>query len=59
MTNTHTDLARDIYNIEEWSSGYFGINDKGNAVAFPKGGNSQLHIDLPELIEDLQAKGVT
>ena len=46
----------ELYNIEGWGSGYFGINSEGHMVVRP-GKSSQHTIDLKNLVDDIQAKG--
>lgn len=56
--------ARDIYNIDHWSQGYFDINDAGQLVAFPQGspqaskapaGKESLQpIVMAELVQQIQ-----
>jgi arginine decarboxylase len=43
------------YNIENWGSGYFSINEKGNICVFPYGG-TEPSIDITDVIEDIQEK---
>ena len=47
-----------LYGIDDWSSGYFRINDKGHVEATPyeKG---HLKLDLYELTKDLNERGIT
>lgn len=50
--------ANDLYNIESWGSGFFGINEAGHIEVTPKGkGNGT--IDLKELVEDLKRRGIS
>ncbi len=46
----------ELYNIEGWGSGYFGINPEGHMVVRPSK-SSQHTIDLKTLVDDIQAKG--
>ncbi len=46
----------ELYNIEGWGSGYFGINPEGHMVVRP-GKTSQHSIDLKNLVDDIQSKG--
>lgn len=45
----------DCYNIENWGSGYFGINGKGHLCIFPYGKEGPT-IDIMDVIEDIQEK---
>jgi arginine decarboxylase len=56
MTKWTIDEAREHYNIKGWGAGYFDINSKGNIVVRPNTKNAH-HIDLKELVDDIQAKG--
>lgn len=49
----------DLYNINNWGSGYFGINAKGNVEVTPLGAEQpEKSVDLKELIDDLQERGL-
>ncbi|MBT3509715.1 MAG: biosynthetic arginine decarboxylase [Nitrospina sp.] len=56
MTKWTIDEAREHYNIKGWGAGYFDINSKGNIVVRPNN-KSVHHIDLKELVDDIQSKG--
>lgn len=43
------------YNIENWGSGYFSVNDKGNLVVQPYGREGPT-IDVMDVVEDIQEK---
>ncbi|MFQ5717202.1 MAG: arginine decarboxylase, partial [Nitrospinales bacterium] len=45
----------ELYNIEGWGAGYFGINEKGHLVVRPQTNNEHI-IDLKELVDDIQAR---
>ena len=49
--------ARELYGIDEWGAGYFGINDEGQVVSFPTG-EEHLSVALPEVIADLKKQGI-
>ena len=49
--------SEELYQIKNWGSGYFDINAKGNVGVSPSG-NSGPSIDLLELVEDLQDRGI-
>jgi arginine decarboxylase len=51
------DDARELYNVEGWGIGYFGINEKGHATVHPTK-DPALGLDLYELAMDLNAQGV-
>ncbi|MCB9025750.1 MAG: biosynthetic arginine decarboxylase [Bdellovibrionaceae bacterium] len=46
-----------LYGIDNWSSGYFKINNKGNVEILPHGKNGS-SIDLFELTKDLNDRGI-
>jgi len=50
------DDARELYNIEGWGVGYFGINDQGRVSVHPTKDPS-LGFDLFDLATDLEAQG--
>ena len=56
MAKWTIDEAREHYNIKGWGAGYFDINSKGNIVVRPDK-KSTHHIDLKELVDDIQSKG--
>ena len=56
MSKWTIDEAREHYNINGWGAGYFDINPKGNIVVRPDK-KSAHHIDLKELVDDIQSKG--
>jgi arginine decarboxylase len=47
----------DLYNVLDWGSGFFAINDAGDVAVSPKTGDEQ-SIDLLELVENLGRRGV-
>jgi arginine decarboxylase len=51
------DDARELYNVEGWGIGYFGINEKGHVAVHPTKDESR-SLDLFELAQDLEAQGV-
>ena len=56
MKNWTTENSSELYNIEGWGAGYFGINQKGHLVVRPQL-NNQHSIDLKDLVEDINQKG--
>ncbi len=56
MTKWTVNEACEHYNINGWGAGYFDINPKGNIVVRPDK-KSAHHIDLKELVDDIQSKG--
>ncbi|HKI97943.1 MAG TPA: biosynthetic arginine decarboxylase [bacterium] len=58
MQRWSTADALDLYAIQGWGRGYFGINDAGHMVAYPRRDPAQ-GIDLKELLDDAQAQGLS
>ncbi len=52
------DDSNDLYNIEGWGVGYFGINERGHVTVHPTK-DPVRGLDLFELAMDLDAQGVT
>ena len=48
----------ELYNIEGWGIGYFGVNDKGNVTVMPHRDPNKA-IDIKELLDDLENKDVS
>ena len=48
--------ARELYGIDDWGSGYFGIDDNGHVVCHPTG-EEHLSIDLPDIMEQCKKLG--
>ncbi len=45
------DSARELYHIQRWGEGYFGINEAGNVIAQPKKGGG-VEVELKGVIEE-------
>ena len=56
MTWTIED-SRELYNIDGWGVGYFGINERGHVTVHPTR-DPRRGLDLYELTMDLEAQGV-
>jgi arginine decarboxylase len=52
------DDALELYNVEGWGVGYFGINSKGHVTVHPTK-DRERSLDLFELAQDLAAQGVS
>ena len=50
--------ARELFGIDEWGGGYFGINDEGQVVCHPTG-EEHLSVSLPEAIRKAKLQGVS
>src|SRR5277367_3941639 len=49
--------AVDIYEVNHWGKGYFGINDRGHVTVHPNKRPEQA-IDLKALVDQLQERGI-
>ncbi|MFP4622676.1 MAG: biosynthetic arginine decarboxylase [Gemmatimonadota bacterium] len=50
--------ALDLYNVEGWGIGYFGIDERGHLAVHPDR-NTAVGLDLFEMAMDLEEQGVT
>ena len=50
--------ARELYGIDGWGAGYFGINDEGHVVANPTG-EEHISVSLPHVIEEVRKRGLS
>jgi arginine decarboxylase len=53
MRKWRTEDTKDLYNINGWGNGYLDINEKGNAVIYPKGKITGAGIDLKEVVDEV------
>jgi arginine decarboxylase len=51
------DDARELYNLDSWGVGFFGVNDKGHVTVHPTK-DPELGLDLFEVAMDLEAQEV-
>ena len=58
MSSTILEQTTEIYGIDNWGAGYFGVNRKGNLVVYSPE-NENLSADVKEIIDDLQKRGIT
>lgn len=49
--------AKELYGVDTWGAGYFDINKSGNLIVCPQG-QERSHVDLLELVEELQERGI-
>ena len=52
------DDARDLYLVDAWGGGYFGINEAGHVSVHPSGEPARA-LDLYEVVEQLRARDLT
>ena len=57
MSDWNLEKAKEIYGIDTWGNGYFEVNDAGNVIVCPQGKENP-HVDLLELTEELQERGI-
>lgn len=50
--------ARELYGIDGWGAGYFGINDEGHVVANPTG-EEHISVSLPQVMEEVRKRGLS
>ncbi|MBV7388696.1 biosynthetic arginine decarboxylase [Pasteurellaceae bacterium TAE3-ERU1] len=56
----NNDLVRDVYNIDYWGIGYFGVNDDGEMYVCPNPQQKEKRVTFTQLIAKAQAeKGST
>ncbi len=49
--------SRELYNVTNWSNGYFGINDAGHLVMHPEGAPGP-SLDVKELVDEVGTRGI-
>lgn len=60
MNNSWTiEDAKEVYNVDHWSDGFFNIDEQGTLLAFPKGKHDPHSINLLELSESLLKENLT
>ena len=53
-----TRAAADLYGIDEWSSGYFGISAKGEVVVNAPTAEGETPVSLMDIVDGLQQRGL-
>ncbi|MFT7485990.1 MAG: arginine decarboxylase [Candidatus Paceibacteria bacterium] len=56
MSHWTPQSSRDLFNIENWGLGHFGINQEGHVEVMPDGPEDR--VDLHQLVEQLKRRGV-
>ena len=59
MADNLVHQAKQVYNIDRWSEGYFDINPQGELCVKPLTTESSQSINLPALCQDLKSNGLT
>ncbi len=47
----------ELYNVRQWGSGFFGINERGNVIVSSRGSEGP-SIDMKELVDELFERGI-
>jgi arginine decarboxylase len=58
MESWNVEKSRDLYRIGEWSGGYFDVNTAGNVTVRPTRDAQNPEVDLFELTQSLQRRGI-
>ena len=56
--DTAPDQARQLYNVPEWSEGYFDVDERGQVVALPLRNPARGQVPLPELAQRMTQSGL-
>ncbi|MGV8835159.1 MAG: biosynthetic arginine decarboxylase, partial [Cellvibrio sp.] len=51
-------LSADLYGIDEWSSGYFGVSPQGDVVVRAPTPEGETSVSLMEIVDGLQQRGL-
>jgi arginine decarboxylase len=51
--------SRQLYNLDGWSDGYFGVNERGHLVVRPGPPGTTVEVDLCELAEEIRQSGLS
>lgn len=58
MSEWTTDDAEELYRIQRWSDGYFGIGANGKLLALPDVDHKEIPIALQDVVDELRAQNV-
>ncbi|HEY9079744.1 biosynthetic arginine decarboxylase [Magnetovibrio sp.] len=58
MAEWTTDDAEELYRIQRWSDGYFGISDDGKLLALPDVGKREVPVALQDVVDELREQNV-
>ncbi len=50
--------SAELYGVDEWSSGYFGVSDKGEVIVRAPGAEGDASVSLMEIVDGLQQRGL-
>lgn len=50
--------SAELYGINDWGAGYFGVSEKGEVNVTVDVGNSQLKISMLDLVKDIKERGM-
>lgn len=50
--------SAELYGIDEWSSGYFGVSPQGDVVVRAPMPNGEVNVSLMEIVDGLQQRGL-
>ncbi len=53
-----TEEALELYGINRWGEGYFGINNKGNMCVLPTKSPTGPQIDMLEVLQEMKEQGI-
>ena len=59
MIDWNIQKARELYNVAQWSNGYFDINARGHLIARPDPASGQPGVDVYELTREFAAHELT
>ncbi len=57
MIRSNVEAAKELYNIEEWGSGYVDIDEKGHVVIYPTGQKKE-KVDLVEIVKQVENRSL-
>ncbi len=58
MRKWRTEDSAELYNIEGWGIGYFGVNKAGNVTVMPHR-NPKVSVDIKDILDELSLKDVS
>ena len=58
ITPWNSRQSAELYGIDEWSNGYFGVNDQGQVIVNAPTVDGDVSVSLPSIIDGLQQRGL-